>query len=123
MFPNNIGPHLSIDEASLSRGELYTIVTNKDAHGHEHSLVAIILDTDADTFIHALRQIKSPLRNQGTEITPDLSESMNKICRLAFPKATRVIDRFHVQKLALEAVQEIRIKHRWDAIQAETDVK
>ena len=123
VFPDNIGPHLSIDETSLSRGELYTIVTNKDAHGREHSLVAIILGTDAGAVIHALRQIKSPLRNQVTEITLDLSESMNKICRLAFPKATRVIDRFHVQKLALEAVQEIRIKHRWDAIQAETDAK
>jgi len=25
-------------------------------------------------------------------------------------------DRFHVQKLAREALQDIRIKHRWDAI-------
>lgn len=123
VFPQNIGPHLSIDETSLSKGELYTIVTNKDAHGREHSLVAIILGTEADTVIHALRQIKSELRNQVKEISLDLSESMNKICRMAFPKATRVIDRFHVQKLALEAVQEIRIRHRWDAIQAETDAR
>lgn len=123
VFPENIGPHLSIDETSLSRGELYTIVTNKDARGRKHSLVAIILGTDADTVIHALRQIKSELRNKVTEITLDLSESMNKICRYAFPHATRVIDRFHVQKLSLEAVQEIRIRHRWDAIQAETDAR
>lgn len=123
VFPENIGPHLSIDETSLSRGELYTVVTNKDAHGREHSLVAIILGTDADTVIRALRQIRSQLRNQVTEITLDLSESMNRICRTVFPKATRVIDRFHVQKLALEAVQEIRIQHRWDAIQAETDAR
>lgn len=81
------------------------------------------MGTDADTVIRALRQIKSQLRNQVTEITLDLSESMNRICRTVFPKATRVIDRFHVQKLALEAVQEIRIQHRWDAIQAETDAR
>ncbi len=31
VFPENIGPHLSIDETSLSNGELYTIVTNKAA--------------------------------------------------------------------------------------------
>lgn len=48
---------------------------------------------------------------------------MNKICRIAFPRASRVIDRFHVQKLALDAVQEIRIKHRWDAINADTDAR
>lgn len=35
--------------------------------------------------------------------------------------ATLVIDRFHVQKLALDALQEIRIKHRWEALDAEND--
>ena len=123
VFPQNIGPHLSIDETSLRRGELYTIVSNKEAHGREKSIVAIVLGTDADTVIHALRQIKSRLRNEVTEITLDLSDSMNKICRMAFPRASRVIDRFHVQRLALEAVQEIRIRHRWDAINADTDAR
>lgn len=123
VFPRNIGPHLSIDETSLSRGELYTIVTNKEAHGRENSIVAIVLGTDADTVIHALRQIKSELRNTVKEITLDLSDSMHRICRMAFPRASRVIDRFHVQRLALDAVQEIRIQHRWDAINAETDAR
>ena len=123
VFPHNIGPHLSIDETSLSRGELYTIVTNKEARGRKNSIVAIVLGTEADTVIHALRQIKSGLRNKVTEITLDLSESMHKICRMAFPRASRVIDRFHLQRLALDAVQEIRIAHRWDAINAETDAK
>lgn len=123
VFPENIGPHLSIDETSLSRGELYTIVTNKDAHGRKNSIVAIVLGTDADTVIRALRQIESQLRNKVTEITLDLSESMNKICRVAFPKASRVIDRFHVQRLALDAVQEIRVRHRWDAINADTEAR
>ena len=27
VFPENVGPHLAIDETSLSNGELYTIVT------------------------------------------------------------------------------------------------
>ena len=34
-----------------------------------------------------------------------------------------MIDRFHVQKLALDALQEIRIAHRWDAINEETNAK
>jgi len=123
VFPHNIGPHLSIDETSLSRGELYTIVTNKEARGRKNSIVAIVLGTEADTVIHALRQIKSELSNKVTEITLDLSGSMHKICRMAFPRASRVIDRFHLQRLALDAVQEIRIAHRWDAINADTDAK
>ncbi len=106
-----MGEHLSIDEASQSNGELYTIVTNKGAHGRKGSIVAIVLGTDSDTVLHALRQIDSQMRNRVTEITLDLADSMHRICRYAFPRAKRVIDRFHVQKLALEAVQEIRIAH------------
>ena len=123
VFPENTGSHLSIDETSLSNGELYTIVTNKAAHGRKGSIVAIVHGTDSDTVLHALRQIDSSLRNKVTEITLDLSDSMNRICRFAFPRAKRVIDRFHVQKLTLEAVQEIRINHRWDAINADTEAR
>lgn len=44
---------------------------------------------------------------------------MKTICKKCFPRAIQVTDRFHVQKLALEALQDIRIKHRWDAIDLE----
>ena len=82
--------------------------------------MAIVLGTYAYTFIHTYSHKKSALRNKVTEVTLDLSDSMNKICRMAFPRASRVIDRFHLQRPALDAVQEIRIKHRWDAINADT---
>ncbi|KAA6309524.1 hypothetical protein EZS27_038997 [termite gut metagenome] len=48
---------------------------------------------------------------------------MRKIVRRCFPKAIRVIDRFHVQKLAYDSLQEMRIAHRWDAINRETQAK
>ena len=57
------------------------------------------------------------------EGTLDLSESMRKIIRRCFTSAIRVIDRFHIQKLTCDAVQEIRIGHRWEAIQEETDAR
>ena len=44
---------------------------------------------------------------------------MKNIAKTCFPKAIQVTDRFHVQKLALEALQDIRIKHRWNAIDSE----
>ncbi|TGY01099.1 ISL3 family transposase [Bacteroides muris (ex Afrizal et al. 2022)] len=52
-----------------------------------------------------------------------MSESMRKIVRRCFTSAIRVIDRFHIQKLACDAVQEIRIRHRWEAIQEETEAR
>lgn len=48
-----------------------------------------------------------------------MAGSMINIAKACFPKAQLVTDRFHVQKLAMEALQEIRIKHRWEAIDAE----
>lgn len=44
---------------------------------------------------------------------------MGLIAKTCFPAAKRVIDRFHVQQLAFEAVQEMRIKARWEALDRE----
>lgn len=121
LFPSNIGPRLAIDESSLSNGELYTFVTNRDARTRECSLVAVVAGTKSENVITVLKRIDESQRYVVKEVTLDLSDSMRKIVRSAFPNANRVIDRFHIQKLACEAVQELRIKHRWDAIQQAND--
>ena len=51
-----------------------------------------------------------------------MAHSMKKIAEVCFIKANQVTDRFHVQKLAIEALQEIRIKHRWDALDKENEL-
>ena len=121
LFPENIGPRIAIDESSLSNGELYTFVTNRDAHTRQQSLIAVVARTKSEDVIAVLKRIDEEQRYAVEEVTLDLSDSMRKIVRTAFPKANRVIDRFHIQKLACEAVQEIRIKHRWNAIQQAND--
>lgn len=121
LFPENIGPRIAIDESSLSNGELYTFVTNRDAHTRQQSLIAVVAGTKSEDVIAVLKRIDEEQRYAVEEVTLDLSDSMRKIVRTAFPKANRVIDRFHIQKLACEAVQEIRIKHRWNAIQQAND--
>ncbi len=121
LFPENIGPKLAIDESSLSNGELYTFVTNRDARTRERSLVAIVAGTKSEDIIAVLERIDDERRHAVKEVTLDLSDSMRKIVRSVFPKASRVIDRFHIQKLACDAVQELRVKHRWEAIQQAND--
>lgn len=44
---------------------------------------------------------------------------MSLISKKSFPQATQVIDRFHVQQLVTEALQEMRIKYRWEALDGE----
>jgi transposase len=110
-----------LDETALSHGELYTILTNKSAKGKQGAIVAIIAGTSSETVQEHLNKIPLNLRKKVEEITLDMAGSMNLIAKKCFPNAVLVTDRFHVQKLALEAVQELRIKHRWEAIDKENE--
>ena len=121
IFPENMGKYLSIDETALSKGELYTIITNKKAKGKKGAIVAILSGTKAEPIIAQLLKIPKSLRDKVKEITLDMAHSIKMIVKKCFPKATQVTDRFHVQKLALEALQDIRIKHRWEAIDQENE--
>ena len=119
LFEDNIGPSLSIDETALSNGELYTIVTNKEAKGGKKAIVAMLKGTQAEQIITVLERIPARKRNKVKEVTMDMAANMIKAVRRCFGNAIRVIDRFHVQKLAYDAVQEARIKYRWEALEAE----
>lgn len=121
LFPKNLGSYLSIDETAFSNGELYTIVTNKGAKGRKGAIVAMVKGTKAEDVIKILQQIPLKQRRTVREITLDMAGNMGLIVRRSFPEATLVIDRFHVQKLVLDALQEIRIKHRWEALDTEND--
>jgi transposase len=121
LFAENLGSHLSLDETAFSNGDLYTILTNKKAKGKKGALVAMVKGTKAETVIKILHKTPLKQRKKVKEVTLDMAGNMGLIVKKSFPNATLVIDRFHVQKLALDALQEIRIKHRWDAIDAEND--
>lgn len=121
LFPDNIGQYISIDETSLSDGELYTVVTTKEAKGKKGALIAIIKGTNSDYVRKILEKIPLKKRKMVKEITLDMAPTMEKIAKYTFPNAKLVTDRFHVQKLAYDAVQEIRIKHRWEAIEQENN--
>ena len=105
LFPENISPRLCIDETSMTNGDLYTILSNPTNKGKQGTIVAIIAGVQSDKIIQVLMKMPESLRQQVKEITLDMANSMNKIAQACFPKACRVIDRFHLQKLANEAVQ------------------
>ena len=119
LFKENLGERLSMDETSLSQGELYTIITNKSAHGGKGSLVAMIKGTKSEDVIYYINHLPRTKRLKVKEITIDLSPSMRLIAKQAFPNATIVSDRFHVQKLMNEAVSDLRVDLRWQAIDQE----
>ena len=121
IFPNNIGRHLSIDEVAVTNGELYTVITNKAAHGKKGALVAMIEGTKITDITSILKKIPLVERTAVTEVTLDMAENMEAIVRNSFPRAKLVTDRFHVQQLVSDAVQEIRIGLRREAIKEENE--
>ena len=120
LFEKNIGAYVCIDEVALSRGELYTVLINKETHGGKGSIIGIIKGTDVCTVTSVLLKLSRRRRYQVREITLDMAPNMEQITRSCFLAAEWVTDRFHVQKLAYEAVQGMRVKARWEALDEES---
>ncbi len=112
---------MSIDETSLSNGEVYTVVTNKAAKGRKGALVAMIKGVASDNVIEKLKLLGLSRRHKVKTVTSDLSGSMKYIATKAFPAAEQISDRFHVQQLMSQAVDEMRIELRWEVIKAENE--
>ena len=119
IFPENIGEYLSIDEVSLSQGELYTFVSNKAGRGKHKTIVASIKGTVSKDIFDVLNLIPLEERKQVKEVTLDMARNMESAIKMSFPMAQLVTDRFHVVKLLLGALDQVRIKYRWEEIEKE----
>jgi transposase len=60
-------------------------------------------------------------RLQVKEVTLDMAKNMEAAVKTAFTNAILVTDRFHVVKLAMEALQHIRINERWKELDRENE--
>lgn len=120
IYPENITSTLSIDEVSLSKAELYTVVTNKSTKiKNKKSVVAIINGTEAKTIQEVLEKLPLEKRNQVKEVSMDMARNMGLAVKNTFVQSSIVIDRFHVVRLVMDAMQHLRVKLRWEAIEQE----
>lgn len=119
LYPENLGSDMSLDETCLSNGDVYTILTNKAAHGRKGALAAMIRGVATDVVSAVLKKIPLSKRLKVKTITTDLSSAMMLTVRKTFPGASLINDRFHVQQLISEAVDQLRIRHRWEVLEAE----
>lgn len=100
----NMGAHMTIDEKQIGK-KMYTVMTNAQT-----GKIALLVPTlkgaelaDAIAFVSA----KVPLVRS---ISCDMSPSYMKFCRENFRSAQLVIDKFHVVKHVMDALQQVRIK-------------
>ena len=104
---------------SLSKGELYTFLTNKNGRGKKKTLVAVIKGTKSQDIIDVINKIPLEKRKLVKHITLDMANNMQLSSRMCFHESDLITDRFHVVKLVMEALQHQRIKLRWEAIEEE----
>ncbi len=119
LFPENMSRAIAIDEVSLTRGELYTIVSSRNRSGRKGKLIAIVSGTKAEDLITVLSKLPKAQRDAVQEVTLDMSPSMRRACESLFLHAKLVTNRHHVVRLSGEAMQKARIDQRWKEIDKE----
>lgn len=82
-------------------------------------MVAVIKGTLSKDIITTLMKLCEHKRLQVKEVTLDMAKNMEAAVKQVFTNATLVTDRFHVIKLAMEALQHIRINLRWKELDKE----
>ena len=112
---------MSLDETCLSNGEVYTILTNKAAHGRKGALAAMVHGVASDTVSAILKKVPRELRHRVKTVTTDLSSAMMLTVRTVFSKAKLINDRFHVQQLMTEAIDQMRVALRWEVLARENN--
>lgn len=108
LFADNVGPHLSIDEVSVSQGELYTFITNKEGKGKQGTLVGSVRGTRSADIVALLNRLSPQQRGLVEEVSMDMAKNMEVAIQTSFPQAQLVTDRYHVMALAHKQLQLLR---------------
>ena len=97
------------------------MATNKAAKGRRGALVAMIRGVASENVIDRLKLLGLSKSRKVRTVTADLSGSMKYIASRVFPSAQQISDRFHVQQLMSQAIDDMRIELRWDVIKTENE--
>jgi transposase len=82
-------------------------------------LVACIKGTKSIDIITVLERIDLTKRDLVLEVTLDMAKNMETETRNVFKNASLVTGRFHVVRLAMEALQHVRIQQGWKELEIE----
>lgn len=115
LMEDNIGEYMSLDETAPSRGDLFTILSNKAGHGRKGTIAATVRGTRSEDLSAVFNRIPLEKRLSVKEVTMDFSDSMHMAAAASFPNAGFTIDCFHVIQLATSALNEIRMTHKREA--------
>ncbi len=83
--------------------------------------MACIKGTKSEDIVRVLKRISPEKRKVVKEKTLDMANNMESSAKEAFPMADLVTDRFHVVRLAQNAMQAVRIKLGWEELKKENE--
>ena len=116
--PENFGPNMALDDKNISH-EGYTILSNKETG----KIAMMIMSRKCKLVTEAITKVPRKIRDQVLTITKDLAEGYDWVALNCFLKAQRIADKFHVIVLALQALQDVRIRQRQAILTAERVAK
>ena len=115
----NLGRDMAIDDKNLN-GEGYTIISNKKT-----GKIFLMIMTRKAKIIRELilNHIPYEARLRVVSISKDLAYGYDWIANTCFSNAQKIADKFHIIKLALEALQAVRIRIRQEFLTKERKLK
>ena len=114
----NFGENMAIDDKNIG-SEGYTIISNKDTG----KIAALIMSTKHEMIEKVLSNIPRIKRWNVATLSRDLAESYNWVSRTCFPNAVQIADKFHIIKLGLQALQDVRVRYRQTLLKEIADNK
>lgn len=100
----NIGENMCIDEKMIGK-RYYTILSNEKT-----GKIAFLIDTMSPALIsNAMAKFGEEILKRIKRINCDMSPTMKKLCRENFKFAEIVIDKFHVIKHVMDALNTVRL--------------
>lgn len=114
--PENFGEDMAIDDKNIG-GDGYTIISNKVTG----KIATMFQTVKANIIEQVLSKVSVSYLMAVKTISKDLAEGYDFLARTVFMNAMRIADKFHVLKLGFEALQDIRIRYRQEALTEERE--
>jgi transposase len=100
----NIGSNMSIDDKAIGH-DGFTILSNNDTG----KIALLVESTNAEGVEQAMEKFGDKLQ-EINNISMDMSSTYALVCNNLIPRATQVIDKFHVIKYVYQSVCDVRSK-------------
>jgi len=100
----NIGENMSIDDKAIGH-DGFTVLSNNDTG----KIALLVESTNAEGVEQAMKKFGDKLQKINN-ISMDMSSTYALVCNNLIPRATQVIDKFHVIKYVYQVVCDVRSK-------------